>query len=443
MGTIKPLKLLFISFIVWIFFYTQTPVEYLYNGSALFPIFTIVSYILLFALGIYSLKSTFIKIKPTISLRKVKQLIYVLFLIGFIGVLLKIYIGFFKTEIFVANDIFEKRLENMHKELTGGIIGVFASILFPFSFISLLLSIYYFKIINKFMLIFIIIFGFYPLIESYFMGGRTIIVLLGLTLIFVFYQSYFKNFNFTLVNIKISNFSLLKIPSFLFKKKIYIPLFLISILFIVYSIQIVNKRLDRFGYGDATFRVWEKKDYQWVKFDEDYKKEYFSSNKQEKSKMIGLYSLKHYFAHGVIEYIRLVNHLDKTTGYYYGQYEFNVFFKFFKAFGVPLKSANDLAKILSRKAVYSTFWGPFYIDFGIVGFIIIFFWGRFVKRVFIHAKRGRPEFVIFYGYISTIIITSFFINFLLGSSSYYLFSFFITILLFKYWPNKLIMKTNG
>jgi hypothetical protein len=442
MGVIKPVKLLLLSFCVWLFVYVQIPVAYLYDGSAIFPILTLFLFILIFVFGIVSLKGSAIKPINKTHTKKLKQIVFFFFCIGVLGVLLKLYVGFFKTEIFVSKDIFEKRLENMGSELTGGGIGVLASLSFPFSFISLLIAVYNYKIFNKLSLFLIAVFGCYPFVETFFMGGRTIIALLGATLMFVILASFRKNSKLKLLNIKFMTISIVSIPKLLLKKSILIPVVIIATLFISYSSSVVNKRLTRFGYGDRTFQVWEQKDYRWVKIDKDFKEEFFHATKEDKNTMIGLYSLKHYFVHGVFEYIRLVNHLEKTTGYYYGQYEFNVFFKFFKFFGIPLGSFAKLNTIIERKAVYSTFWGPFYIDFGIFGIIIMFFWGRFVKRVYIHASRGVTPYVIFYGYLSTIIITSIFINFIMGSSSYYLFAFFVSVFIFKYWPNNLTFTLN-
>ncbi|GAB4153906.1 MAG: hypothetical protein Tsb0033_01100 [Winogradskyella sp.] len=437
MKDIKPLRLLFISFFVWLFFYVQMPVEYLYDGSLFFPLFTLISFITFFAFGVYSLKSKSLRSIPLATESKIRQIIVLFFIIGSLGVMLKLYVGVFNTGIFVAEDTFEKRLENMGQELTGGFVGIIASVLFPFAYVSMLLAIYNYKIISKYLLVIIVLFGLYPFVETIFMGGRTIIALLGTTLLFVIYASYNKNANLPTISIKYLGKIIVNLPKFLLKRIVYIPLLLISVLFVTYSIDVVNKRLTRFGYGNKTFQVWERKDYQWVKFDEDFKKDYFNSNAEEKAKQIGIYSLKHYFAHGPVEYVRLVNHLESTTGYYYGQYEFSVFFKFFRAFGVPLKSNEDMQSIISRKAVYQTFFGPFYIDFGIFGIFIIFFWGRFTKRLYIYSLGGHSQYVVFYGYIATILITSAFLNFLLGSSSYYLFAFFMSLLVFKIWPNNL------
>lgn len=442
MGVIKPQKLLILSFFIWMFFYLQIPVTYLYRGGLLFPFLTLSFFILSFLLGVFSLKSKAIKPLNAISKSKLQQITFLFFCIGLLGVILKIYTGVFKSGIYTSADIFEQRLENMGKELTGGAIGAIASVLYPFAFVALLIVIYNYKSFKKRYLFFVSLVGMYPFIETYFMGGRTNIVLLGTTMAFVIYSSFIRNTNFKTIVIKFFRQRIFSVPKFVFKKKILIPLALFGILFVSYSIKVLDQRLTRFNYGDRVFNVWEQKDYQWVKFDGDFKKTFYASSAEDKSKMLGIFSLKHYFVHGIFEYVRLVNDLDKTTGYYFGQYEFNVFFKFFRLLGLPVKSFAELNEVVKRQAVYQTFWGPFYIDFGLLGVIVAFFWGRFVKLIFVKASRGGTPYVIFYAYLSTVIIASFFINFLLGSSSYFLFAFLIAILAFKLWPNSLKIVNN-
>lgn len=437
MGVIKPHKLLFFSFIIWLVIYLQVEAQYLYEGSLWYPLLTLLGYIVTLLMGIFSLKNSHVKPPNLPSHSKVKQITVVLFYIGALGVLLKLYSGLFVSGIFLAEDIFEQRLENMEKELTGGALGIVGSILFPFSVIAMLIGIYNYKVFNKLFLILLIVAGLFPFLETIFLGGRTVIALLGTTIAFVIYASYSKNSKLKLTKFMFGKASIISFPSFLRRKTVWIPLVVFSIVFVSYSLKVVNQRLERFNYGKNTILVWEKTDYQWVKFDKKFKQRFYESNEEDRAKMLGYHSLKHYFAHGVVEYIRLVNHLDKSSGYYYGMYEFNVFFKFFKAVGLPLPSQAELGEIIERQSVYRTFWGEFYIDFGFFGLIIMFFWGRFVKRMYLYAKSGNTPYVIFYGYLSTILITSFFLNFLMGSSSYYLFGFLVTIVVFKLWPENL------
>ena len=137
MKAIHPVKLLLWSFLVWVFFYIQLPVKYLYNGSIWFPLLTLILFISAFVFGIASLKTTTIKTLKTTSNKKLKQITYLFFFIGLLGIAIKIYIGVFKSGIYTSNDIFEQRLENMDKELSGGARGAIASILYPFSCVAL------------------------------------------------------------------------------------------------------------------------------------------------------------------------------------------------------------------------------------------------------------------------------------------------------------------
>jgi len=439
---IAPLRLLLISFLIWLFFYIQVPVTYLYTGTPYYAFITIILFLFSFVMGYISIKHKSIKTQTEYSVKKVKQIAILFFLLGLLGILIKLYIGFYVSKIYVTENIFRNRLENMGQELSGGFLGVISALLFPFAYINLLIVTYNYKLFSKLFIFLSLLSGIYPMIETYFMGGRTIIALLGATLLFVTIASYYKNNTIAKFKIKVGSIKLLSIPLFLLKKKIWIPLVILGSAFMYYSASVVKNRLETFNYRD-TIKVWERKDYQWVEFDEDFKEEYRSLSKSERNLLLSGYSFKHYFVHGMFEYVRMVNDLDSHIGYHYGQYQFSVFFKFFRVFGIPLKTSEDLNSMVKRKAVYQTFWGPFYLDFGFLGIIVIFFWGRFTKKIYVSAKSGSTPHVIFYGYLSTIIFTSFFLNFLLGSSSYYLFAFFICLFMFKYWPNNLKFVAKG
>ncbi len=440
MRIFNPSLLLILSFTIWIFFYINIPASYLYKGSAFFSKTILFLYVAFFLLGTISIKlSKTIKASKPLSLGRIKQITILLFCLGAVGVLIKLYTGFFITKIFVAKDAFSKRQELFGSEFNSGIYGVISAVLFPFAVICMLITIYYFKNFKKSFMFLSILFGMYPFLETFFMGGRTVIALLGTTTLITIFFSIEKNTNFKKTIIKLYKTKLFSIPSFLLKKKILISVSIVSIVFVSYSVKIITDRLSAFGYKD-TLVIWEG--YHQVDIHSNFEKEVKKSLPKDKNFKIGIYSLKHYFVHGVFEYIRLVNHLEKTTGYYYGAYEFYVFFKFFKIFGIPIPSFLELNSISYKPAVYTTFFGPFYIDFGVFGIFVMFFWGRFTKKIYIKARQGCIQYLILSSFFSTVIVSSFFINFLMGSASYYLFSFLITILIFKLWPNKLRTPYN-
>jgi hypothetical protein len=371
---------------------------------------------------------------------KARRFSVLFFIFGAFGVLVKVYAGLFVTGIYAAENTARLREEMFGQEFSSGILGVIGAILFPLAVMSMLLVWYNFKQYNKIYLIFTTMFGLYPIIDTFFLGGRTTMVLLGGTLFVTVLLGLKQNSSYSLTRITYKNVLVLAYPKILNRKRIWIPSLLLLMLFISYSVKVISGRLAEFNY-ENTLVVWEE--LHEVEISDAFQDRVDGMSKADQDLEIGLYSLKHYFAHGMFEYIRLVNHLEKTKGYYYGMYEFHVFFKFFKMFGLSVPSFTELNEVSYKQAVYTTFWGPFYIDFGFLGILVMFFWGRFVKKVYSRAMTGHPAYSIFYGYLATIILASFFLNFLMGSSSYYLFSFLIVTLLFRIKIGDIDLKQSG
>lgn len=433
---ISPARLILISFLIWLIPASFVEATYLFEGNVSGPVLLLAGYILFFFLGYYSIKKAQVKKAAKHSSAKIKQITTILLFFGMIGVLVEIYIGIFVTEIFTASDTFNKRLELFYSENSSGVLGLISSPLYPLAFISFLITIYHYRLFSELFRVMTFLFGMYGLFKIFFTGGRTTIVFLLAIVFFVAYKTYVDYNKKGQLVIRFFSFHLFSFPKQLTQRKVYITTIIAVSAFISYSINIINNRVDYYGYGDSVFTIWEQKDYQRVDIDDAFKQRFYAAKDEEKNKILGWYSLKHYFAHGVYEYIRLANDLS-PFGHYYGQYEFNVPFKFFRALGIPFNSFSELNEIVKRQAVYSTFFGPFFVDFGVFGLGVLFFVGRTVKRVFVKAQSGSTPHIISYAYISLILLSSFLINFLMGASFYYLFGIIVTMLLFKFYPNNL------
>ena len=436
MSLVKPTYLLFYSFLIWFIAFVTIPAKYINLGDSLFyPLATLFVYNILFVIGSASIKSVQRK-DHYISPQKKKQIILIFFLIGFIGVIIRIYQRVYLQEIYFAEDLVRTRMDLMATEGNSGLLGVISALTYPFSTIALMLSIIWNKNINRFFLIPLLIFGLYPIIDSFLTESRLLIVFVACMLFITILASkisFFKSFT----QFKLKGIRLIKLPTIFRKKRFYFPIIILFVGFIVFSKNVINNRLATFGYRD-TLSVWEF--YHDTEIEEGFKKEVRNANSvEEKNKLIGTYSLKHYFCHSVFEYIRLVNHLDSTTGYYYGVYEYYTFIKPFKILGIPIASFSDLNKVSLKPAVYTTFWGPFYIDFGIFGFLISFLLGRFSKRMYLKAKNGSESAILLYSFIAVIILASFFVNFSMGGNLYFLFAIFVGILFIKFWPNNIVI----
>lgn len=430
-----------LSLIIWLVFALSIPASYLYKGTGYFAFGLLALYVSLFLAGYASIGKGRYQHLRSYGVKKLKQVTGLLFILGLAGVLVKLYSGLFVTRIFASANIAAKREELFAGEFNSGAFGVVGAILFPFGVICMLIVLYNIKHFRRRFVIPAVLFGLYPFVETYFLGGRTVIVLLGTTLLIVLYLSYLKNSRLPTTRISFLGYKLLSLPRILLKKRTLIGLGLLAFVFVSYSVKVISSRLELFQYKD-TLEVWEG--YHEVSIDEEFKQKVDQLPSSGKYFEIGVYSLKHYFAHGVFEYVRLVNHLEHSTGYYYGGYEFFVFFKFFKFFGIPMSSFAELNKISYKPAVYTTFWGPFYIDFGVWGLIVAFLWGRYVRRVYLKAVQGISVYVALYSFLAVIMLASFFLNFITGTPSYYLFGFFVSVLIFKVWPEdlRLVLKSG-
>src|SRR5690606_6109845 len=139
----------------------------------------------------------------------------------------------------------------------------------------------------------------------------------------------------------------------------------------------------------------------------------------EPSNSLGLLNFIHYQVHGFFEFSRLYTHLESSTGYYYGKFELYPFLKVFNLFGIDTGlNFQEMSQVLKKQGVYTTFWGPFYIDFGVWGFLIIFFVGRWVGKL--SRKYYSFNFMskLLYPFILTVIFTGPILNTFTGSFLY-------------------------
>jgi hypothetical protein len=371
-----------------------------------------------------------------------KYIIYIALFLGTIGTVLKFYQRFIQQGYLYATDYTKLRIELMEGELNSGFLGLITALITPFGLISFLMILYFRKQFSKKLFFYSTILALYPIFESYFTQGRIIIVIVVsmIMITLAFNVIHFTTFLNKKINITLYSFKLFSFPKRLLQKKIVIPSIIIGVLFLSFSIKVVKDRLDLFNYRNV-FVIWEKQ--QQVKIDDAFKKEVLESGQVNIE--VAKYSIKHYFVHGVFEYSRLVNHVDRPFGTYYGQYIFNPYFKFFKLFGVKSKSFNELNEIAHKKNVYTTFWGPVYLDFGVFGILIAMLFGAFIKYTYIKARQGHLAYVLFYSYFAFIVLGSMFINLMIGSSIYIFNALLLILFLYKVIPENItfvIRKNN-
>jgi len=115
----------------------------------------------------------------------------------------------------------------------------------------------------------------------------------------------------------------------------------------------------------------------------------------------------------------------------YGQYQFFVPGKLISKFGIPLYSAQELYSLFPRPGIFSTFWGPAFMDFGIFTIIYSIILGLLSKYFYIKLKQKSITGIIMYPIFGIVLLGIAFFNFFQSYYFYYLYASIITVLLLK------------
>ncbi|MCK0108291.1 hypothetical protein MWU58_03230 [Flavobacteriaceae bacterium S0825] len=158
---------------------------------------------------------------------------------------------------------------------------------------------------------------------------------------------------------------------------------------------------------------------------------------------LSLLNASQYYTHGVFEFGYLYNNYEGK--HHYGGFTFNVIAKFSN---IILGTNIDLAKIQDspvRTGVYTTFFGPIYLDFGWFAPIFMLFFGMLQGLIFNKTLLGDYKYVPLLFYM---LIIDFFmpvINFITSSQGVYIIvSMIVFAKLYKLLTAKLIFKDiNG
>lgn len=129
-------------------------------------------------------------------------------------------------------------------------------------------------------------------------------------------------------------------------------------------------------------------------------------------------SLTHYFIHGYYQFALLVSSFD-LSNMTAGASQFYPVFKFFGVLGYETTTAADLVKVVDESGVYSTFFGPVYMDFGYWGFLYCFVLGLFSQWSWVGALKRNGFHYMFYPYVAAVLAHSSFLNMIQGGMGLY------------------------
>lgn len=413
---ISPTRLIMYSFLAWFVAYLIIPADYIVKGNRFFPLFMLIGYNVCIILGFLSIKKNITtKIVPTtLDFFSIK----LSFCIGVLGFILNLIQLLFIQKIFSVN-VYEQRLSNQYTEFNSGILGVLIALTFPFAIVAFLSIFYYKNRFSNWMKVISSLFALLYVFDAYLNGARLPIVVIVImsVIVFVFYQENNELLSKKKILFKLGKIQLIKVPKILmgFKALLFLIVLILGINFFK---EAMVKRLEYYQYDDV-LTYWEGQ--HESKINKNYKKEINSLKINEKNQRIATYSLYHYIVHAPFEFQKLVNHLDAPFGTFYGKYELDVYFKFLRFLKIPVQSRMDMEKKLYHEGYYITFWGPFYLDFGIFGFIIAYFLGLAIKITYNLATRAYLPAILMYSYVAIVLLASFHVS-LFGGKYIYIFN---------------------
>lgn len=322
-----------------------------------------------------------------------KKSVYFLFILGAIGVSIKIYEHLWIGQIFSYSSFFEYKLTRMYSELNSGMLGVASAILYPFGLVVLIIQITYNLFTTRLEVFLIWFFGLYWIIEAVLLSAMTsAVIVIAVTFISCIIASSLKG-NKT----RVSYWVLLLAGAFILSYFSYLTFFRITPDAIGASLQ--NRAIDlKFEVNNVL--------------------------------LFSVVNFGHYIVHGVVEWFRLYDHLG-LENHYFGMYEFYPLVKIFSALGFDIPAFYDLASVAHKTGVYTTFWGPFILDFGMFSFLVAFFVGLLSATCYSSAKKGSYFGLLIYPIVALQLIVSPIINIFSGVVVYYLVAALVSIPILK------------
>lgn len=373
---IRPVKTVLITFLVWAFLFFTAPLEVKIDINWM-------SYALM-ALGIFSfLIASWLPARSfrsySITINKLKEIFLIILIIGAIGTLLKFVDSFVIRGVSLGSGSMTNR--ELQETGSGNIIGIFGSILAPFSYLPLFLIWKY-----KLKLWLPLKWGTYFLFFSqtliaFSLGARSLILvsLLFFVLILLFLQKIKLRF------------------------RSYILIAIAGIGVVVFMNYIFIQRTKEF-LGDSVYDIVlsESAFNYTASSSPEFKRSFRNMSDLEQSISFSYIVTTQYCTHGVLEFSYLYDNLSHP--HTKGSVLFSVYYRFLaKVSPVSLKE-EKIEDIVPRSGVYTTFFGPLYVDFGWLLIVFMFLFGRIVKIVFETALKGNDWAILMYFYFFIVLM---------------------------------------
>lgn len=390
-------KVTLAGLLVWLALFVIVPLQLKIPLGWKPVLFIILSYIF-FILGLKIIPGISVDKRNSYSMNRkaVIQVFYIVIWIAVLGLIFRVLDKFVLRGTSFGYSISYNRI--LLEKSGSSIVSILAALLAPFSFLPLFLY-YLLGLKRRWLLVLSYFIFFSTAFEFVMLGSRSglfvILLLLGL------YLRYFKKLRITYGRIII----------------VGIIMFFLMIL----SVNLFIERTKDFAKTDkvAIEHILERSGYNFtIEPTNEAKKDIISADsKTMQAYRLGIINFGQYYLHGLFEFGYLYNNYENQN--WYGGYTFNIVPKFSN---IIFRTDFDLKEIQDsppRTGVYTTFFGPIFIDFGWFSLIFMFFFGVFQKLIYNKVMLGRFQFIpiVFYFLIINFFMPVF--NFINGAQGLY------------------------
>jgi hypothetical protein len=116
-----------------------------------------------------------------------------------------------------------------------------------------------------------------------------------------------------------------------------------------------------------------------------------------------------------------------TDNHSYGAFTFLVFYRFAATVGGTDVNMDEMLNLPPRKGVYTTLFGPLYIDFGWFNLIFMFIFGFFTYKIYYKALAGIDWATMLYFYFFIVLAFWPVFNFINGAGGIFIFVALISL----------------
>ena len=416
---ITPFKVSLYGILFWLLLYFFASVN-IKKPVGFYPFIYIISSYLFFMLGALCIKTPK---KVTLTLleddkKKLLKFLYIIIIIAFLGFIFRFIDKFYLRGISFSVGSFENR--ELLTSSGPSMISILSAILNPFSFLPLF--IYFYLGVRKMRLFAICLFLFFASSYEYItLSSRS-----GLFLIILFLITYLFYFKKIKINLT----------------KIFLSVFFIGAFGVFMTNIFINRTEEVHGSKEIAIKhILTKAGFNYTI---EPKKEVITNvietdNDIYKALQLGYVNFSQYYIHGFFEFGYLYNNYEEE--HHYGAYSFHIFAKFFKTIFRTDMNLDKVQKSPPRIGVYTTFFGPIFIDFGWGAVVFMFLLGLFQKLIFNASMKGKFYYLplVFYASIVTFFMPV--VNFITTAQGIYIITAFcIFIFVYSILNKDLIFK---